>query len=59
MKILCVEDEEAIAEIVQLALEGAGYAVELAESGPLGLERALEGGWALIILDGMLPGLDG
>jgi DNA-binding response OmpR family regulator len=59
MKILCIEDEEAIAEIVQMTLERVGYAVEIAESGTSGLERAMEGGWALIVLDGMLPGLDG
>lgn len=59
MRILCIEDEEAIAEIVQLALEGVGYRVELASDGLHGLERAREGGWGLIVLDWMLPGIDG
>lgn len=59
MRILCVEDEDAIAEIVQLGLEAAGFSVEIAGDGPSGLARALDGGWALLILDGMLPGLDG
>ena len=59
MKILCVEDEEGIAEIVQMGLEAAGYVVELAHDGPSGLERAMEGGWSVIVLDWMLPGFDG
>lgn len=59
MRILYIEDEEEIAEIVAMALERAGYTVALAADGQEGLERAQEGGWSLILLDGMLPGLDG
>lgn len=59
MRILCVDDEEAIGQIVQIALERQGYQVELATSGTEALERAYEGDWALFILDVMLPELDG
>ncbi|MGC4045256.1 MAG: response regulator transcription factor [Armatimonas sp.] len=59
MRILCVDDEEAIGQIVQMALERNGYQVELAFTGTEALERSLEGDWSLIILDLMLPGLDG
>ena len=40
-------------------LEGAGYTVALAHDGLAGLERAREGRWALLVLDVMLPGMDG
>ena len=59
MRILCVEDEEDIADAIQVGLTRAGYVVEVAHDGRLGLERALEGGWALILLDIMLPELSG
>ena len=59
MRILCVEDEEDIADAIQVGLTRAGYAVEVAHDGRLGLERALEGGWALILLDIMLPEVSG
>jgi DNA-binding response OmpR family regulator len=54
-----VEDEAAIASVVKRGLERAGYQIELAEDGLSGWELAKEGGYALILLDLMLPGLDG
>lgn len=54
-----IEDEAPIAAVVKRGLERAGYSVEVAIDGTEGLERALEGGWALILLDWMLPGYDG
>jgi K+-sensing histidine kinase KdpD len=57
--ILLVEDEPAAAEVVQLMLEGAGYAVEVADDGAGGLARIEAGGVELVLLDVMLPGLDG
>jgi len=54
-----IEDEAPIAAVVKRGLERAGYTVEIAENGIEGLERAAEGGWALILLDWMLPGHDG
>lgn len=59
MRILYIEDDDGIAEMVKLGLEAVGYSVELAFDGLTGLQRALEENWSLIILDGMLPGIDG
>jgi DNA-binding response OmpR family regulator len=59
MNILIVEDEEAIASVVQKGLEEAGYRVAVARDGRDGLEKARERRFHLLILDIMLPGLDG
>ena len=56
---LIIEDEEAIAELERDYLEQAGYLVEIANDGDSGAERALTGDFSLIILDLMLPGIDG
>jgi DNA-binding response OmpR family regulator len=58
-KILIVEDEEKIARFVELELVHEGYAVEKAVDGRTGLEMALEGGYSLMLLDVMLPELNG
>lgn len=57
--ILVVEDEEAIAAPLQENLEFEGYRVLAADDGPQGLELALTGKPDLILLDVMLPGLNG
>ena len=57
--ILIIEDEIAIAELEKDYLELAGFQVTLVNEGNQGLEEALEGDYQLIILDLMLPGLDG
>jgi two-component system copper resistance phosphate regulon response regulator CusR len=59
MKILLIEDEPPIAEVVKQGLEQAGYSIEIAYDGRVGLEAAQENLYALIVLDVMLPGLDG
>ena len=59
MKILLIEDEAAIARIVKRGLEQAHYQVETAADGREGLMMALEGNYSLLILDLMLPGMDG
>jgi len=59
MRILLVEDEVPIAEVVARGLTQAGYSVEIAATGRAGLEKAESGLYALILLDIMLPGLDG
>ena len=59
MRILLVEDEVPIAEVIARGLTQAGYAVEIAATGRAGLEKAETGLYALILLDIMLPGLDG
>lgn len=59
MKILVIEDDKSIAELEQDYLEINGYECEVAEDGIRGLEMALTGDYALIILDIMIPGMDG
>ena len=58
-KILIVEDEEAIADLEKDYLELSGFEVEIASDGTLGLKKALEEEFQLVILDLMLPGVDG
>lgn len=58
-KILIVEDEEAIADLEKDYLELSGFTVEVANDGQTGLEKALKEDYNLVILDLMLPGVDG
>ena len=58
-KILIVEDEKTIAELEKDYLELAGYKVAITGDGKMGLDRALKEDFNLILLDLMLPGLDG
>jgi DNA-binding response OmpR family regulator len=58
-RILLVEDDRSIASFVEPELEHVGFQVRCAYDGVIGLEEARKLGPALIILDIMLPGLDG
>ena len=58
-RILIIEDETCIAELEKDYLELSGFEVELEEQGDVGLERALNEDFDLLILDLMLPGMDG
>ena len=58
-KILIIEDEEAIAELEKDYLELSGFEVEIENRGDTGLDRALSEDVDLIILDLMLPEIDG
>src|SRR5699024_11554407 len=58
-KILIVEDEEAIADLEKDYLELSGFEVEIACDGVIGLKRALAEDFQLVILELMLPGVDG
>ena len=58
-KILIVEDEVAIAELEKDYLELSDFEVETRNAGDEGLQAALEGDFDLVILDLMLPGMDG
>ena len=58
-KILIVEDENAIAELERDYLELSGFEVEVANDGQTGLEKSLSEEYDLIILDLMLPEVDG
>ncbi len=57
--ILIIEDEEKIARFVELELKHEGYAVEKATDGRTGLTLAESGNYDLILLDIMLPGING
>ncbi len=57
--ILIIEDEQSIAELERDYLEISGFSVDIASDGDTGLQKALKGDYALIILDLMLPGKDG
>ncbi|HAM03351.1 MAG TPA: DNA-binding response regulator, partial [Acidimicrobiaceae bacterium] len=58
-RILLVEDDERIRTSTRLALEDEGYEVDEAESGETALERFSERRADLMLIDVMLPGIDG
>jgi two-component system response regulator CpxR len=58
-KLLIIDDDEKFARLLRQYLEPFGYQVETAHDGRRGLAMALEGDYAAIILDVMLPGLNG
>ncbi len=59
MRILVVEDEKGIAEFIREGLMEEGFAVDVAATGPSGLEMAMVNDYDLLLLDWMLPGLSG
>lgn len=59
MKILVIEDETRAAEYIRQGLAESGHAVEVAHNGTDGLHAAMNGDHDLIVLDVMLPGIDG
>jgi two-component system copper resistance phosphate regulon response regulator CusR len=59
MRILVVEDDISTGDYLKKGLGEAGYSVDLARNGTDGLFRALEHAYDAIVLDVMLPGLDG
>ncbi len=58
-RILIIEDEQEIADLERDYLELSGYEVRIETDGEAGLKQALESGYNLVILDLMLPGIDG
>ena len=58
-RILVIEDEGDIAELIRLHLDDLGFVVAIAYDGNTGLRRASMGSWDLIVLDLRLPGIDG
>ena len=58
-RILIIEDEEKIARFIELELTHEGYEVVKCADGRTGLEMAESGGFSLVLLDIMLPGLNG
>jgi CheY-like chemotaxis protein len=59
MKLLVIEDEVKLAEYLRKGLTEEGYVVDVAHNGVDGLHLAMEGDYDLLVLDGMLPGIDG
>lgn len=59
MRILVVEDERRIADFISRGLQGAGYAVDVAASGANAVELVHQTDYDLVILDLMLPDMDG
>jgi len=58
-KILVVDDEQRILRFVVRGLQAEGFAVDSADNGASGLHKALEGRYDLVILDLLMPGMDG
>lgn len=58
-KILLIDDDEALCELLTEYLVGEGFAVESAHTGPEGVSRAVSQSWDAIVLDVMLPGMNG
>lgn len=59
MRILVIEDEKRVADLVRRALEDQDYAVELAYDGHVGKSMALRQDYDLLIIDIVVPGIDG
>ena len=59
MRILLVEDSQRLAQSVQTGLHKLGHAVDVVHEGPRGLSYALHNPYDVVVLDIMLPGMDG
>jgi two-component system, OmpR family, response regulator len=59
VRLLVVEDESRLAAALQRGLQAEGFVVDVAATGPAGLDAARHGGYDAMILDVMLPGLSG
>lgn len=59
MKLLVIEDEVKLAEYLRKGLTEEGFVVDVAHNGIDGLHLALESDYELLVLDSMLPGIDG
>ena len=58
-RILIIEDDAHIAELLRMHLRDEGYGVDHAADGTLGMRMLGEGAWDMLVLDLMLPGVDG
>lgn len=57
--LLVIDDDKKLCALIKEYLEPLGYAVEMRHTGPEGLEEAVAGGYEAVILDVMMPGMDG
>jgi DNA-binding response OmpR family regulator len=58
-RILLIDDEQRVLRFVTRGLRAEGYVTDAADNGTEGLRKALDGSWDLIILDLLMPGVDG
>ncbi|MDJ0841420.1 MAG: response regulator [Acidobacteriota bacterium] len=58
-RVLIVEDDRFVAAFLQACLEAGGYDTDIAETGPDGLALLRESRWDLVLLDYVLPEMDG
>jgi DNA-binding response OmpR family regulator len=58
-RVLVIDDDRKLCRLIADYLRPMGYDVTAVHTGPEGVEKALEGSWQAVILDVMLPGLDG
>jgi DNA-binding response OmpR family regulator len=58
-RVLVIDDDRKLCRLIRDYLEPMGYTVEAAHTGPEGVERATAAPWQAVILDLMLPGMDG
>lgn len=59
MRILIIEDDQETADHIRRGLEECGYTADSANNGPDGLQMALDGNYNVVIVDRMLPGMEG
>ena len=59
VRILVIEDDDAIRSVVQRGLQAEGFEVDSCDDGAVGLWKALDGGYSAIVLDLLLPGMNG
>ncbi len=59
LPVLIIDDDRGFCELIRDYLDGFGYKVGMAHTGPAGVEAATRETWHAVILDVMLPGLDG
>jgi DNA-binding response OmpR family regulator len=59
MKVLLVEDESKVANFISMGLQEEGYTVDIAPDGRIGLQRINESPYDIILLDLMIPEIDG
>ena len=59
VRVLVIEDDDAIRSVLDRGLQAEGFDVDTCADGASGMWRALEGGYAAIVLDLLLPGMNG
>jgi DNA-binding response OmpR family regulator len=58
-RLLVIDDDKKLSRLIKEYLEPLGYSVDMAHTGPEGVEKATNDSWSAVILDVMLPGMDG